>query len=243
MKTKLLLSSLLFLAITSIYAQCTVSATDFENNSSIPMYNVSGDVNVTLNTDNTVTLDLGDNFTTASGPDIRAYFVASNGATDATLKNSLISNLENFQFGLVGASGSVNQNGAKTFTVSIPSGADITDYDRVFFYCQQFDQFWDFGKIIPFSNTTCSSLSLNDTILSETINFSPNPANNTLEISNDKLANINLSIYNTLGDRVLEVINLTLQKQIIDISALKSGLYLMRFTVNGNTFTKKLIKQ
>ncbi|WP_299102087.1 T9SS type A sorting domain-containing protein [uncultured Winogradskyella sp.] len=241
MKTKLLFICFIFSAISTVYSQCSVMATDFENNSSIPMYNVMGDVTVVLNTNNTVTLNLGDNFTTAAGPDIRAYFVASNGATDATLRNSLISNLENFEFGLVG-SNSVNQNGSKMFTVNIPTNANISNYDRVFFYCQQFDQFWDFGKIIPFTNTTCSALNVVENTLSQQISLSPNPANDILEISNNAQTNINFSVYNTLGDRILEYKNLTKQTQTIDISSLKTGLYLIRFSVNGNTFTKKLIK-
>lgn len=243
MKAKLLLLlTTLFLSGT-IYGQCTAVASGFGNNTNTPSYNITGDVEVTLNTNNTITLNLGANFTTASGPDIHAYLVASNGLSDNDLTTTMISNLEYFEFGLVGASGTVNQNGAKTFTVAIPNGVDITTYDRVFFYCFQFNQFWDFGKITAFSSSNCSVLSIKNNQLLNTITFYPNPTNNQIEVSNPNQTNLNITIYNVLGKKVLATNNTSLSKQKINLSSLNSGVYLVEILANGKRVTKKLIKQ
>ena len=117
-------------------SQCDASVTEFGNNNVIPMYNITGSVDLTLNDDNTITLELGANFMTAAGPDIRAFLVKSNGLTDSQLANTQIGNLENLQFGLVG-SDTVNQNGAKSFTISIPDGESIEEFDKVFIWIRQ----------------------------------------------------------------------------------------------------------
>ena len=75
----------LFLTYQFSFSQCTTNATNFGNSTDVD-YEVFGDVSVTLNTNNTVSLDLGSNFITAAGPDVRAYLVNSNGLTDSELK-------------------------------------------------------------------------------------------------------------------------------------------------------------
>lgn len=244
MQIKLLLLIPLF--ITSSYlinAQCNTTAFGAGNNTNIPSYNVTGSIDVTLNTNNTVTLNLGSNFTTAAGPDIRAYFVASNGLSDSALKQTQISALQNFQFGLVGAIGSLSQNGAKTFTVAIPNGVDIKNYDRIFFYCLEFNQFWDFAKIETFSTTNCSVLSINENTISKLIDIYPNPTNDNISISNNTQLNLGIQIYNVIGNKVLEAQNITAKAQIINLTTLKSGVYLVQINANGNRITKRLIKQ
>ncbi|QTD38818.1 DM13 domain-containing protein [Polaribacter batillariae] len=194
MKTTLL--TLFFsLIFSQINGQCSENVTNFGNNTSITSYNISGNVSVTLNTNNTVTLNLASNFKTASGPDVRAYLVNRNGKTDAQLRNSLINNLDNFQFGLI------NSSGAQTFTVAIPSGKDITKFDTVFFYCLQFNAFWDFGSITPFNNNTCSVLSVKNTVLEKTKVY-PNPAKNKIHIENIEANSAEIRIFNVLGKQV-----------------------------------------
>lgn len=244
MKIKLLLIITLFTtSFYSIKAQCNTTAFGTGNNTNIPSYNVNGAIDVTLNTNQTITLNLGSNFETAQGPDIRAYLVASNGLSDSTLKQTQISALQNIQFGLVGAMGSLSQNGAKTFTVAIPSGVDIINYDRIFFYCLQFNQFWDFAKITPFSNSNCSVLSVNDNSLLNTTNLYPNPTKGNLSINNNNQLNLGVEIYNVLGKKVLQVQNNTTKEQTINLSSLKSGVYLVQLKANGNSITRRLVKE
>lgn len=243
MKRKLLVLLCAAFGALQINAQCTEAATDFGNNTNISSYNVSGDVSVTLNANNTVTLDLASNFMTAAGPDIRAYFVKSNGMSDAALASSLIGDLDAFQFGLVGAIGSVNQNGAKSFTIAIPPGDNISDYDRVFFYCLQFNQFWDFGKITAFTGATCSLLSVTENNLKETVKVYPNPANDYFEITNDSQNPISVNIYDLLGNKVITAESSRLKKQSFSLASLNSGVYLVELKSDNQKLVKKLIKR
>lgn len=244
MKTRLLLSIILLtFTLQFTHAQCTENVSNFGNNTSIPSYNISGDVNLVLNLDNTVTLDLGSNFSTASGPDIRAYLVKSNGISDTTLKNTLISNLDHIEFGLVGSlpgfgNPVVSVNGAKSFTISIPDEDNIEDYDKIFFYCLLFDQFWDLGTFTSFSENTCSVLNIDDNVLSD-LSIYPNPTSENITIKGLNNRNVNLEIYDMLGKSVLsKKINTT---ELINVSEFRKGIYLLKIDSAGKTKTQKLI--
>jgi hypothetical protein len=236
---KKLITLLFTTLLTSLsYAQCIEVAGGFGNNTNIPMYNIEGDVIITLNTSATISLDLGANFMTAAGPDIRAFLVNSNGLTDVQLVNTQIGNLENLQFGLVGDLNGTNQNGAKSFTIDIPIGTQIENFDKIFFYCLQFDQFWDFGTITPFNPTNCALLETEDF---QEISFaiSPNPASTQISISGVNLNNSEIRIFDILGKQVYQ--NRVIANKILDISALNSGVYLISVLQEGIQTTKKLV--
>ena len=246
MKTKLLLILTLVLTSQFVAAQCTTTVSDFGNNTSITSYNIIGDVDVTINLDNTVTLDLGTNFMTASGPDVRAYLVKSNNLSDSMLANTPIANLDNIQFGLVGSCcgfGNLPINGAKSFTITIPPTDNIEDYDTVFFYCLNFNQFWDFGKFIPFNSNNCTLLSIDENSLLDTVSFFPNPTNDNITIKNERQLNLSIEIFNVLGKKVLETENSLLTEQSINLASLNSGVYLVQIKADGKSITKKLVKQ
>lgn len=237
MKNLLLLFTLTFLSYSST-AQCVETATQFGNNTNIPMYNISGEVVVTLNPGgDDISLDLGADFMTAAGPDIRAFLVNSNGLSDTQLTNTPIANLENFEFGLVG-SGTTNQNGAKSFTVPVPTGVDLGNYDKIFFYCLLFDQFWDFGTINPFTPGSCAILSIESNAL-ETVALYPNPASEVINISGRTNEIEEIRIFDGLGKQVfLRKGNTT---DNINVSNLDTGLYFVALTANNQTTTKKII--
>jgi len=240
MKKITLLLSFTFLCLHG-YSQCSEMATNFGNNAEVPMYNVTGDITLTLNTDDTITLDLGANFMTAPGPDIRAYLVNSNGVTDATLITSKIADLESIQFGLVGAIGTLDQNGAKTFTVPIPANADIADFDRVFFYCLQFDQFWDFGSFIPFTSTSCSVLSVTDVFKASNLTVYPNPTSDKIKLLNVAPETGKIRVYDALGKMVYQQ-NKNLDKEI-NVSHLTPGIYMLKIDAQGKVKNQKLVIQ
>ena len=75
---KIVLFLLIAFSIININGQCTADLSGFGNNPDTASYNVTGDVSITLNTNNTITLNLASNFSTAAGPDVRAYLVESN---------------------------------------------------------------------------------------------------------------------------------------------------------------------
>ena len=243
MKKTLLLFLLSISLITVTNAQCTISGTNFGNNTSTPSYNVSGDISVTLNANNTITLDLGTNFTTAAGPDVRAYLVNSEGKSTSELRNTQIANLKNIEFGLISCSGCnpvIPSNGAQSLTVAIPNDIDISNYDTIFFYCLRFNAFWDVGSFTPFSKANCGILSTEN---EEKVSFSvyPNPTKNKLYF--DSLSNnfSELRVFNSLGKQVLY------QKEIfnkeVDVSSLSKGIYMINMNVNDTFISKKLVIQ
>lgn len=241
---KLLFSILSILTINLINAQCITPANNF-GNQTISSYEVSGDVTLTLNNNNTVTLDLGTNFSTASGPDVRAYLIDSQGMSNNDLQNARISNLKNIPLGLVGCSGcspEIPINGAKSFTVDIPTNADITDYDKIFFYCLRFDAFWDFGSITPFTNTNCSVLSINSNTISTNFKTYPNPAQSNLTFENKKQLPVSISIYNVLGSEVIKIDKNSNAKLKVNVSNLTPGIYLLRTESEGIYTTTRFIK-
>ncbi len=235
---KIITLTIAIVLTTVLQAQCIETVSGFGNNTNIASYNIQGDVDVSLSENgDTITLDLGENFMTASGPDIRAFFVNSGGLSDVQLTNTLIGDLENLQFGLVGSS-TTNQNGAKSFTIDIPNDLVIENFDKIFFYCLQFDQFWDFGTFTPFSSANCSILNL-DTISLNSFSIAPNPAQDVISIQGIETNDSEIRIFSATGKQIYQ--NVSSQNNRIDVSNLTAGLYLVSVTQQGNQTTQKLI--
>jgi Secretion system C-terminal sorting domain len=225
-----------------INAQCTAIASAFGNNTSTAMYNISGanSVQVVLNTNNTITLNLMPNFVTANGPDVKAYLVAPGAMTDFMLKNASFAGLTKFVLGAVSTNNSP-ASGAKTFTVAIPAGQNISNYSKVFFHCDAANQFWDLGTITAFTNGNCAVLGTD--VFDEVIDFKiyPNPASNILNIDN-QIAISSFKIFNTLGSLILEK-NSFLEKNI-NISNLNNGVYFIEVVdIDNNKSVKRFVKQ
>ncbi|GAA3636364.1 T9SS type A sorting domain-containing protein [Flavivirga jejuensis] len=234
MKKSLLFLTLLITYQTSI-SQCERAANSFGNNTMNSSYNISGDVTVTLNTNDTVTLDLESNFSTATGPDVRAYLIDSKGASDNTIRNSSVSDYpanDIIEFGLI-----TKFNGVSSFTVSIPVSVNILEFDKVYFNCFANDVLWDFGSYTPFTSENCT-LSLEDNSFSN-ISISPNPANNLIRISSPTNELAQIRIFNTLGSIVYQ--KETQLNQDMDVSNLKSGIYILSATSDRKNISKKLV--
>ena len=91
------------------------------------------------------------------------------------------------------------------------------------------------------SESSCATLSLNDVTKTSGIKLYPNPATDKIEISN--LSNFKgiLTLRNILGATIREI-SLESTNQTIDISDLKSGVYILS-TVNSNSnFNQRFIK-
>jgi len=226
---------LLILTSINIHSQCTETAFGFGNNSSIPRYNISGDVSVTLNTDNTITLNLGSNFSTAAGPDVRAYLIKSNGLTDTQIGQTRITNLENIQFDLIAASGE------QSFTIDAPLNEEISSYDKILFYCLQFKQFWDVGSFNAFTSNSCAVLSTEDNTLTS-VDIYPNPATSNIQLTNLNSDATEIRIFDFSGKKVFQQLNGNTQN-FIDVSNLKTGIYVLSVIENNKQFSKKLIIQ
>ena len=217
-------------------AQCTSSGTTFGNNTSVPMYNVTGMVSVVLNTNNTVTLNLGSTFATATGPDVRAFLVDR-----GTLTNTQLRTTSNFLARPKIEMGVITGNGTATYTKAIPSGMNISNFNTIYFYCQTFNQFWDFGSFTPFTNANCATLD-NENFAANNFKIYPNPSKGSITIDFDENNEVKyLNIYSALGQKVFAANQAIVANTAIDISALRTGIYFLELIdKENNTIIKKI---
>ncbi|MGB1308958.1 MAG: lamin tail domain-containing protein [Oceanihabitans sp.] len=82
------------------------------------------------------------------------------------------------------------------------------------------------------------SLSVN-TVVVNTFNVFPNPTNTGIvNITSKTNETITVSAFNILGKQVLQQ---TLTNNVLNVSKLNSGVYILKIAQNGNTITKKLV--
>jgi Secretion system C-terminal sorting domain len=85
------------------------------------------------------------------------------------------------------------------------------------------------------------ALSNNEFDTENAFRYYPNPVNNELNLRAQNTIE-NVSVYNMLGQEVLRVVPNT-NSSTINISALQTGAYFIRVTINGVTETKQIIKR
>ncbi|HIB36433.1 reprolysin-like metallopeptidase [Mesonia sp.] len=91
--------------------------------------------------------------------------------------------------------------------------------------------------------TQYSSLSTDNNEFANTINISPNPSNGIINVNLPQASSeSNFVIYDLLGRKLKSIDSKGLNSQI-DISSLPNGVYLLEINSNGNTATKKIIKE
>ncbi len=242
--TKFFLTIVLLLFVKNMSAQCTQNATGFGNNTTTTMYNVVGGVSLVLNPGGTtVTLKLASDFNTAPGPDVRVYLLNTGTMTTAQIKAIDPRTMPSaILFGAV--SMNTNPAGAKMFTVNVPSGQNISNYNKLFFYCAAFGAFWDFGSFTPFTNSNCAVLATED-FDSNKFQVYPNPVDNEINFSLDSFSdNLNVKVYNTLGSLVLSKNGITQNDNTLNVDELNTGVYVIELNdKNNNRYTKRFIKQ
>ncbi|WP_169313466.1 T9SS type A sorting domain-containing protein [Aequorivita sublithincola] len=102
----------------------------------------------------------------------------------------------------------------------------------------------DYGSFPDFDYTfrtySCNTVSVGENDLQD-FSFYPNPTNGLLNLSSAE--NIeNVKIYNVLGQMVI-ITRVNATNSQVDISALKTGTYLMKVLVNGEIGTYRVLKQ
>jgi Secretion system C-terminal sorting domain/Electron transfer DM13 len=218
---------------TFLSAQCERTATNFGNNSNSPSYNIRGTVTITLNTNNTITITTGSNFSTAAGGDVRLFLVDRGTLTDEQLKTFVMfDGRPKISFGVT------MPTGAQTYTQTIPAGINVNELDTVYFFCQRFSAFWDFGKIVEFTTANCSVLD-NETFETSNTSIYPNPVENQLFVDSKNITAF--KVYNLTGSIVLQEENF--KNESIDFSNLNSGLYIVELNENERTYRKTVVKK
>jgi hypothetical protein len=160
--------------------------------------------------------------------------------TNAQLKvTSNFLNRPRIEMGLSPASGMAS------FTKTIPVGMNISDFETVYFYCQAFSQFWDYGSFTPFTATSCALLGTS-AFENNTLQLYPNPATTELYVQLEEVStDYKIAIYNTLGSLLYESTNkVSNSTNSINISHLNSGIYFVQITDSENRiYQKRLIKK
>ena len=236
MKKIITLSLFCVFSVLKSNAQCTSNGASFGNNTSVAMYNVTGMVSVVLNTNNTITLNLGSTFATASGPDVRVFLVDR-----GTLTNTQLRTTSNFLARPKIEMGLINGNGLASYIKDIPAGMNISNFNTIYFYCQAFDQFWDFGSFIPFTNANCITLG-NENFAANNFKIYPNPSKGSITIDFDENNGVKyLNIYSALGQKIFVLNEPIISNTSIDISSLKTGMYFLELIdKENNTIVKKI---
>ncbi len=75
------------------------------------------------------------------------------------------------------------------------------------------------------------------------ITVSPNPTNGMLSVQGLPLDNITVSVFNTLGETVMEQKNPPVPDFTIDLSKLDPGAYYIRFSSANSVVTKKVVRE
>lgn len=88
---------------------------------------------------------------------------------------------------------------------------------------------------------TCYPTLSNDEFNTSVVKIHPNPAKSELNIDLKSNKNTKIEIYDILGKQVMsKKLN---NSQVVNVKALKTGVYLLRITQNNKTITKRLIKE
>jgi len=216
--------------------QCATNGTSFGNNVTIPTYNVTGMVSVILNNNNTVTLNLGSTFATASGPDVRVFLVDRGALTNAQLRVT-----SNFLARPKIEMGIINGNGTASYTQQIPDGISISSYNTIYFYCEAFDQFWDFGSFMAFTSANCATLD-SQYFAENSFKIYPNPARGSFFIQTTEFYEVkSFTIYSALGQKVFFANEPIILNAEINVAMLRTGVYYVEIIDKENTrYVKKL---
>ncbi|WP_299885313.1 T9SS type A sorting domain-containing protein [uncultured Lacinutrix sp.] len=242
MKTKLLLFAALFaVSFQFTNAQCSRSGTFVQSD---PAYSISGTGNITFTTSGTKEVIFEADFATVQGADLRVYLSKTDDilATNSDALEVSVSPLENDAGGF-GGPGVSPITGMMSFTIPAAANAELDTYNYIVIQCIIINERW--GHVTLGANTgpDCNVLSVEENTLLNAVNFHPNPASDVITVNNDKQLELSIEVYNVLGKKVLQTKNSSLRKQTINLSSLKTGVYLTQIKAGGNSITKKLVKQ
>ena len=238
MKRELLLFLLTIFATSNFYAQCSRSGSFVQSD---PQYSISGDANITFTTSGDKDVIFESNFATVQGADLRVYLSKTDDInTTGSDAIQISAQLENDAGGF-GGPGTSPITGMMTFP--IPTDTELADFDFIVIQCISINERWGHVTLGSNDGVDCSSLSLEDNILGNSVQFYPNPTKDNLTIENTNLTDFNIEIFDILGKEVFSINNKGVRNQNINLSSLKTGVYLMRITADNQTITKRLVKQ
>ena len=92
-----------------------------------------------------------------------------------------------------------------------------------------------------FSATLCSSVGIDDVSLDHSITISPNPARNVINVAFTDVKNVNVEVFNMLGEILFHKENINSTNISIDMTAQPNGIYFVKVKSKGNSTTEKIM--
>ncbi|RZN83005.1 MAG: T9SS type A sorting domain-containing protein [Winogradskyella sp.] len=234
MKKQLLFLAVIFMASFQFTnAQCTRSGSFVQSD---PAYSISGDANITFTTSGDKDVIFESNFATVQGADLRVYVskmddIKTPGADAIQISSQLIND-----DGGTGGAGTSPITGMMTF--ALPSTVELADFDYIVIECIVINERWGYVSLGANTGADCASLSIDDNTLSK-VSVYPNPSNGNVTLQAQTSENAQISVYNILGNRVYQK-SQSLNSEM-NLSNLKSGIYLVKIEAEGKQTTKRLI--
>jgi hypothetical protein len=139
-----------------------------------------------------------------------------------------------FEFGLTTA------KEQQTFSLEIPEGKYIAKFDEVFFYCLEFDPFWELKTFDTSTTGSCATLKVTNFTLGH-FSMRPNAAKTKIYFSNIAKTSAEIHIFNILGKQVFH--QATISKNSIDMCSFNAGNYIVKIANDGKSKKKKLVIQ
>jgi hypothetical protein len=242
--SKKILLSVFLVAISSqlVLAQCSRSGTFVQSD---PTYFLSGSANVTFDSNGDKNVIFESDFESVQGADLRVYL----SKTDDILTSGSDA-IEITTSALLGDNGRTSPpqspiTGMKAFPISDALFPDIQieDFDFIVIQCIAINERWGYANLGPEVGSDCSNASSVENTLSSNISFYPNPVKNNLEISNNSQLNLEITILDILGKKVLEINKAASIKQNINLSALATGTYYLQIKAGNNAMLEKFVKE
>ncbi len=224
MKNTILYSILLFsLATQFCIAQCSRTGNFVRNGSDTP---TSGSATIIFQAGGAKQVILGTNFSTSNnGPDLHVILCKTayyNPSTDLIISGVL-----------------TKTSGTQTFNV--PAEVQLTDFQYILIHCVTYNHRFGYALLGNPSGQNCATLATNSfNEDKENFEIFPNPSTDLIRFSIDQPATV--SIYNSVGEKVLSDYKIDDKSTSISLESFSNGLYIVQLDLNGNNYFKKIMK-
>lgn len=242
MKQKLLfLAVFLIASFQLINAQCSRGGTfDSTGNPNTSTYPIAGDANITVGNDGKLTVNFENNFASVQGFQLQV-FLSTTQSLNTSNPSTFIRVDQNGDL-VCDAHGSFERShneedmtGAITFSADL-TGVELNDYQYIILQCVEFGVPWGFVNLG--AQSTGCALSVNDNELSNVAIY-PNPSNGNMTLKAPTSTEAQITVFSILGKQVYKS-SQSLNSEM-DLTDLKTGVYLIRIEAEGKQTTKRLI--
>lgn len=242
MKKPLLFGVLCMLASINIsHSQCSRGGMfDSTGNPNTSTYPISGSANITVGNDGNLTVNFENDFASVQGFQLQV-FLSTTQQLNLSAPNTFLRVDQDGDLvcdphsSFERSHNEEPMTGAITFSEDL-TGVKLNDYQYIILQCVEFNVPWGFVNLG--AQSTGCSLSLDDNELNST-SFYPNPSNGKITIKSQIAEDAEITIYSILGKQVYSKTK-SLNSEL-DLTDLKSGIYLARIEIDGKQATKRLI--